>query len=254
MGQPVPTAEAFHPLRMGLEPLALEDWLCPHRDDALLAERASLVATHPDDVLAALPESGDAVAELTGFLRGRGFTAITPGRGIAALASLARAVAEDICLLTHSADDRPYRLTAGALCFPNRWRLKEKLGGDVLAVHGPVPDYAEGLSVAVDRFLARLRPLRGFIRDNWGLVAVPDLYLPDPVPPVNPARHATFYVRREAQSFLKLPSSGAVVFAIRTTVTPWAQMPEGLRQGILTTVKALSPQWLAYKSIDPGNA
>ena len=74
MSEPAPDASALHPARMGLEPLPLVDWLKPQAgDDTLLTERARLIATQTSDVIAALPEAGAAIAELTALLRGRGF-------------------------------------------------------------------------------------------------------------------------------------------------------------------------------------
>ena len=128
----------YYPARMGLEPLPAEAWLRPQPgDEALLRLHAQLIADHGSDVVAALPDSETAVAELTDVLRQRGHK-ITDATD--AVAALGRAVAEDLCILSEK--DGGYRLTAGALCFPNRWRLTEKIGGSVLAVHGPVPDYA----------------------------------------------------------------------------------------------------------------
>ena len=141
----------LHPARMGLVPLPFGDWLKPQAGDAaLLAERTRLIARQRADVMAALPESAAAVAELGSLLRARGFAIDDT------LAAMACNIAEDLCILTAAEDG--YRLTAGVLCFPNRWKLAEKLGGSVLAVHGPVPDYAAQLSASVDRFLARLKP------------------------------------------------------------------------------------------------
>jgi len=236
---------------MGLEPLLLAEWLKPQPgDDVLLAERARIIATYASDVMAALPEADAAVAELTALLVARGF-ALEQGRGtLLALGSLGRAVAEDLCILT-TRGDGGYQLTAGMLCFPNRWKLTEKIGGNVLAVHGPVPDYAGQLAESVDRFLARLKPERAYIRRNWGLSDSPELFLPNPTPAVDPRSGQPMFFRREDQSFLKLAETGAVIFAIRTTVTPWADTPEPLRQEILSTIDGLSDDWLDYKSIQP---
>jgi dimethylamine monooxygenase subunit A len=116
-------------------------------------------------------------------------------------------------------------------------------------VHGPVPDYAAQLAANVDRFLARLKPERAYIRSNWGLARVPDLFLPEPTPPVDPRSDTEIFFRREDQSFLKLPETGAVIFAIRTTVQPWMETPEDQRTDILKTIDGLTPGWLTYKSI-----
>ena len=237
----------LHPSRMGLEPLPLEDWMKPHPDDAvLLAERARIIAAHAGEVISALPDGETAVKELATLLGIRD----VESDAAATLAHLGRAVAEDLCILT-PADDG-YLLTAGVLCFPNRWKLLEKIGTSVLAVHGPVPDYAASLSAGVDRFLARLRPDRAFVRSNWGMVDRPDLFVPEPTPAVDPHGVAPFFFRREDQSFRKLPATGAVIFAIRTHTVPWDAVPEDKRAAILATIDSLDASWLSYKSIARG--
>lgn len=239
-------SDLLHPSRMGLEPLPLEAWLKRQPgDETLLAERARVIAAHAPEVLAAQPEADAAVAELAAIVH------ISPGSDtIATLTNLGRAIAEDLCILTPAPDG--YRLTAAVLCFPNRWKLLEKIGTNVLAVHGPVPDYAESLSAGVDRFMARLRPDRAFVRSNWGLVDRPDLFVPEPTPAVDPRATPAFFFRREDQSFRKLPDSGAVIFSIRTTTTTWEAVPEEKRAAILATIDGLDDPWLRYKSINRG--
>ncbi len=167
-----------------------------------------------------------------------------------AMAAMGRTIAEDLCILTPNGDH--YILSAAALCFPNRWRLADKIGRNLLAVHGPVPDYPEALADMVDRFLARLRPLRPYVRENWGFASQPTRHLPAPIPPVDLEGQAPFFLRTEEQGFLKLPATGAVIFSIRTTIVPWSDVPESRRAALKLAVTKLSPAWLAYKSIVPG--
>jgi len=233
-----------HPATVGIRAAALEDWLKPKPgDEAVLKLRDELIAAKPEAVLARSAQSEPGVAELATYLSARDGFQFSGD----ALADLGRRYAEDICILTP--DGAQHILSAAVLCFPNRWRLADKAGKPIIAVHAPVPEYADKLSAQVDFFLSRLRPGRCFVRDNWGLVSVPTLHLPDPVAPVNPLREENFYVRREDQSFVKLPNSGVVVFTIRTTVTPWADVPPTDRAGILEQTKTLSTEWLAYKSM-----
>ena len=247
-GTSAPTADAFHPLRMGLDPLPLTEWLKPQpSDEALLALRKELAHTKPDLVLASRPEARPAVSELAELLQARGFTHVKPGDDTATLASWAESVAEDLCVLTPDSDT--YRVTAGVLCFPNRWKLPDKAGKTLIDTHAPVPGYAETVGASVDRFLARLRPMRPYTRRNWGLASVPDLHLPEPVAPVNPATDTDFYLRIETQGFLKLQQTEAVIFSIRTTVTPWRDVSPLMRDAILDAVSQLSESLKAYKSI-----
>jgi len=242
-----PQVSALHPARMGLEPLSPEDWLSRKPgDEALLKERARLLAAHGPDVMARRPEADAAIEELAALLRRRNHPVAHTGD---TLSALGHAIAEDLCVLTPHGD--AYLLTAGVLCFPNRWRLTDKIGGTMLAVHGPVPDYAGQLAQQVDRFLSKLRPARAFIRHNWGLASSPDLFLPEPTPAVDARHERGMYLRREDQSFMKLPDSGSVIFSIRTTVTLWDETPEPLRSDILETIDRLSPDWMGYKSLKP---
>jgi hypothetical protein len=235
------------PLRIGLSPLEMDAWLKPHPQDApLLAARRFLAAEQPTEVLAALPAGEAPVAELAGILRARGLP-LTNTEALPMLVALAGAVAEDLLVLTF--DGAAYVLTAGVLCFPNRWRLVEKMGRSLTAIHGPVPDYESALASPVDRFLERLRPGRAFVRGNWGLASSPDLHLPRSVAPVDPTADDAFYLRKEEQCFVKLPDTEAVVFSIRTTVIPWAEVPEGERHAIREVAGLLSPEWRAYKSL-----
>jgi hypothetical protein len=239
---------ALHPARMGLTARPLEEWFTPQPGDAVvLAERAVLIACKRDAVVATLPESRDAVTELARMLAERNLCGSTEDDPRATMESLGRAIAEDICVLTRHGEG--YRLTAAALCFPNRWRLSEKLGHGLTAVHGPVPDYAASLAAPVDRFLDRLRPMRLFVRENWGLATQAERHLPDPIPPVDISKPDASFVRIEAQSFVKLPETEAVIFAIRTTITPWRDVAENQRAALLTAIAGLSPAWLDYKSI-----
>ena len=138
---------------------------------------------------------------------------------------------------------------SAVLCFPNRWRLADKAGKPIIAVHAPVPEYADKLSSQVDFFLDRLRPGRRFTRSNWGLASSATLHLPDPIAPVNPLADSNFFMRREDQSFVKLPISSAVIFTIRTTVTPWAEVSPEDRAAVVDYAKTLPPAWLGYKSM-----
>ncbi len=247
LSDPVLSPAELNPLRIGLGPLETAAWLAPRPGDAvLLAQRRALAAEKPAEVLAAIPEGDAPVAELAAVLRARGLR-IAEGGALPVLAAMAGAVAEDLLLL--AADGETYRLVAGVLCFPNRWRLAEKIGKGLSAIHGPVPEYETALAGPVDRFLARLRPERAYTRGNWGLASSSALHLPLPVAPVDPAADTGFFLRREEQGFLKLPVTAAVVFSIRTTVTPWEQVPPEQRDAIREVAGVLSPEWRDYKSL-----
>jgi hypothetical protein len=237
-----------HPTTIGMRNAELSTWLERKASDAdVLALRAKLIAEKPTHVMALMPQGEDAVMELGHTLCSRDGW-VQPTTPAETLSTLGLMYVEDLCILTKQGD-APYTLSAGVLCFPNRWHLTEKIGKPMIEVHAPVPEYAEKLAPQVDFFLDRLRPDRCFKRSNWGIASTPDLHLPDPVAPVNPATDVDFYVRYEGQSFLKLPKTNAVVFSIHTNVVPWCDVPPEDQDAVLSFAKSLGPDWLAYKSI-----
>ena len=108
------------------------------------------------------------------------------------------------------------------LCFPSRWRLHEKLGKPLAAVHGPVPLYAERLATPVDRFMAKVKPGHIASRLNWSVLDDPAMFQPTgkwreqrntAITPDNAGER--LYLRVERQTLRRLPQSGAILFGIR---------------------------------------
>ena len=169
-----------------------------------------------------------------------------------------RLVQEDLCLIQNSEDGPLF--TAAVLCFPSRWRLMDKIGKPLSAVHGPVPFYADRLARPVDRFMRHLKP--GYIasRLNWSLLDDPALFQPggkwrvdggSRVTAVNAGNHV--FLRVERQTLRRLPVSEAVLFGIRVHVYPLDQVitrPD--RAGALAeAVRALPAEVQHYKSLLP---
>lgn len=233
---------------MGTRSLDDERWLLV--DDDWAAQRAEarrLLRERRSEVLA--PGAGDAAAEL-GARIDRWLAARHPDLVDDAhraepdpLAAAAARVAEDLCLLTPGPDG--WVLAAGCVCFPSYWRLAEKVGRPLLAVHDPVPGYAGRLAGRVDAFLGRLRPGQGVWRRNWSIHDDPALF----VPSHGPATGTERWLRTEYQTLLRLEESEAVVFTIRTQQVPLtalAARPDRCAD-LATALRAWTPAQRAYK-------
>jgi hypothetical protein len=81
-----------------------------------------------------------------------------------------RLVQEDLCLMARAATRAVYRLVGASVCFPTRWRLADKIGQPLQAIHAPVPDYDAQLASTMERFFARLKPDKLVWRCNWSLM------------------------------------------------------------------------------------
>lgn len=214
----LPAARVSGPLRMGLVRLAESEWLQPEPD---LEIRRAHFDRHPESV-AILPQAEVAGRELAAILGVEG-----------GLEQAARSVWEDLCILTQDGAGDPYRLTGAAVAFPTDWRLAEKIGRPLGAVHAPIHGYAEQLSEAVDRFMDSLRPSAIFGRTNAFVLASDILrYLPEDDPAARFA-HVTaenagdaLFVRCERETLRRLPETGAILFTIGVYRAPLGSLSD----------------------------
>ena len=117
----LPKARGGKVLTMGLQRIDEGDWLRPEAD---IAARRAILDEFPESI-SVLPEAAEAGREVAGMLGVEG-----------GLGAAARAVWEDLCILTTDGDSDDYRLTGGAVGFPTDWRLADKMGLPLTSVHG----------------------------------------------------------------------------------------------------------------------
>ena len=221
----------------GIRPVGQADWITVDANYAdQLAEKARLVAECRDRVYGVLPAAEAPAAELLDevllLLRGRaefvvqGSRVTCPDGRVVDVAVddpplliLSRLLQEDVCI--HVKVGEAHHLVGASLCFPASWTLAEKLGKPLVGVHGPVPEYDDNLARRVQRLFDGVQVGHPIWRANWHRYADPDLFQPKleatPRPPAGPDAR---FERSERQTLLRLPRTGAVVFAIHTTVAP----------------------------------
>ncbi len=202
----LPSARVSGPLRLGLVRLGDEEWLQPEPD---IAARNRHFDEYPESVIV-LPPAKAAGEELAAMLGVSG-----------GLEQAARAAWEDFCILTREGPDAPLLLTGAAVAFPTDWRIAEKIGRPLLAVHEPIHGYAEQLSAGVDSFMEGLQAGAIFGRTNAFVLASDALrYMPESDPAARfahvTAENAgdTLFVRCERETLRRLPETGAIVFTI----------------------------------------
>lgn len=244
----LPEPKDVHRHLVGARRLDPAQWLDfgPGADEQL-AEKRRVLDEHRDEVIAVLPGADDACAELV--------TMIEQHLGVPHVRSAAHPieqaglmVPEDLCVHLPDEQGRPV-LVAASLSFPFRWVLAEKLGLPMAAIHAPIPGYAEQIGAAVDKVFAGLTPERGVLRFNIGVLDAPELFQPrrpDAVPKPVPDG---FFLRSERQTLRVLPRTEAVVFTIRTTVVPVADLDADQRRRTAGLIRSLGPQLLAYRSL-----
>ena len=219
----------------GIAPLAADGWLV--EDEAFagqMGERDRLISVMPERVFAdagAAPEAKQEVLdEVLGLLRRRPSYKVNPKEVIRPdgvvvpldgdpLLNAAQLVQEDLCLHEKRGDE--HVLTAAVLCFPASWRLDEKVGRPLGAVHATVDEYTADIGKRVQRLFDGIQPGRPVWRFNLLQYVRPDLFQPRSEKEARSADEdygSGAYTRTEHQSLVRMPKSGAVLFAIHTYV------------------------------------
>ena len=219
-------------LRMGLTRLGEDEWLWPSFD---AGARAEVFAWHPDSVIV-LPGAQEAAAEAA---------VLATGGARAALGPAAASVWEDLCVLQPDAAGQ-YHLTAAAVGFPTDWRLAEKMGQPLTAIHAPIHGYGEQLAKGVDHFFATMPTGPIFGRSNWFVVPSEAWrYLPRDDPATRFAHvtaqnaGSTLFLRCERQTLRRLPGTGAVLFTIGIAISAFDALSVGLVTRIAGSITAL---------------
>ena len=268
---------------MGLVALDLEQWIEP--DDRFvqeLLEKKSLLKHCPAEVVGTRPGSEDAQREVLDFLiehmaqyhpsllkRDENAVAVLPidetyhldDWSDAAIDLAGRLVQEDFCLMAPGASG--YTLEAASLCFPSRWRLAEKLGHPMTAIHEPVPGFGDKLARPVDRFFDHLHVDRPVWRVNWSVNDDPTLFQPVRRQEVSTDEAITeknagerLFIRCERQTLRRLPKTGWILFTIKTYVDPISMLgslPDAAA-GLASAVRELPEGTRRYKNIAPYQA
>lgn len=262
---------------MGLIALPIDEWI--EIDDELpvqLREKRALAASRPREVFLALPGSEPAQDEALRLLSAHlarvrpdlyrvadGRIAVAPlaeshelaGRA-APLELAGQLVQEDLCLMERG--EGGWTLTAASVSFPTRWRLADKIGRPLGAIHDPVPGFADKLAAPVARFFDRLKVERPVWRLNWSLLDDPALFQPTGHGRTGRDASVTganagdrLWLRVERQTLSRLPESGAVLFTIRVHRWPLARLaerPEAAAR-LKGAIDTLPPALARYKSI-----
>lgn len=264
--------------RLGLRPLALDDWIQLGADyDNAMAAKRRVLAEHPQTVLAWLPdiepEAFEVLDALVGHLSERwpswfGSDGDTVENrrtgerwrrdGLHPLDLAGRLVPEDLVVMVER--DGGLVFGGGSVCFPNRWDLVSKVGQPLTQVHAPVARLNEQLAGPIESFFERLRPERSYWRLGWGILDTDERYQPvdgtaPPSPrlpePGDPTAADRLFVRVERETLRRFPRTRCVLFTIRTYVRPLRHLagrPDDAAR-LAAALEALPPDVAAYKQV-----
>ena len=230
----IPYAAKMDSALPGIGPLDADDWV--QSDDAFagqMALRDHIIATRPDDVVAICGASdaamNDVLAAVLAVLRNRPAYHVADDHVIRPdgvhvplsgppMITAARLVQEDLCLHEKHGDE--HVMTAAVLCFPASWTLKEKIGKPLSVIHRYVDDYDPNVARRVQRLFDGVQIGRPLWRYNLLRYQSPALFHPrlENAPRHDDDDGQGAYLRSEHQALVRMPASGAVLFAIHTYI------------------------------------
>lgn len=254
-------------LNMGLRSLESSAWLESGEDlSEQIRERVYLASSARETVYQELPGYSDAIKELvqrivenlTEFhtenyrFQGSTLTEIESGATADtaaddALLQASTIIGEDLVVLAR--ENGEWRIVAGAVLFPSRWKLTEKIGKGMDSVHAPVPGYQSALAPYMTATFDKITYDRPVWRKNWSLHSTPDLHQPTSIH--KPAAPEDYWWRTERQTLTRSREGEFLFFTIRNRAEPlhWIKSdPEGAEL-FAQTLESFSPETIEYKGL-----
>ena len=250
-------------MHVGARALDLTNWIEINSDyEKDLAQKRDLLTQKHDEVFVSLPLGDAGSCEVLDLLSEH-LPRIFPDRwpsevsidaSMHPLEAASLLVQEDLCVMSQVGND--WILSAASLCFPSRWDVRDKIGKNLLGIHGPVPHYEEKIGAATQNIFDKLTVERPVWRVNWTVMDSGELHQPtavrspDAMAITSSNIEQELHFRRERQTLRKLPKSGDILFTIRTYSDTFAQVVEqfpDFRSHIGPTISGSTPQLIAYK-------
>ena len=210
------------PVSMGVRKLGGRPWLFTDKDTRReLTLKAELSNDPTKEVFLTQSGTEDASRNVLLLIKEAGMDLVN----LSNLHPLERAglsIQEDLCLVHRTSEG--WILEAASLSFPSLWKLNEKIGKNMAAIHGPVDDYPEYLEKKVNGFFDRLGQDPVW-RRNWFIHSDNTLHQPDRPKEGDPtiARDLVgekLFVRSERQTLRALEIPDWILFTIRVQQTP----------------------------------
>ncbi|KAM0159902.1 hypothetical protein ACHAPC_004974 [Botrytis cinerea] len=235
-----------------------------------LTVRTNVIREHTPTVVQALPSSYAAVQELYTYLIAKYLPTrfptiyslhptsllnkatghhipLAPSSPIEALRILGTNIDTDFLLLVTSPDGDGYILGGFIACFPSGFDTQALLGKKIRDIHKPVPKYKEKLETSMYRSFDRLEVGKIIKRVNWSITTHSRLFTAtgNHLYEGEEMKEEEFDIedtnlRCERQLVHRLPETKALVFSLKTYLTPITQIKEeGLGEQLAEAVDGL---------------
>ena len=239
------------PVSMGVRKLGNRQWLFEDEfTEKELELKVNLSEDLNSEVFLSRPGTQQASECVISLIEQEGID-IYPTASIHPLERAGLSVQEDLCLIQRSA--KGWILEAASLSFPSLWKLSDKLGKNMAAVHGPVDDYPEFLEKKVEGFFDRLGQDPVW-RRNWFIHSDSTLHQPDRLKEDEPIITSNkigekLFVRSERQTLRALEISGWILFTIRVQQTSLRNLIDARREDFINWIHYAPESFHRHKAL-----
>ncbi len=249
--------DADYRFQFGVSPCDAAEFFAPTAESAkILAERGAWLDADANQYAGLQPDGDDVLLEAVELATGWRSIPNEVGRGHSGFElcmALGRHWEPDFVLLLPDGQNE-FRMVGGCVCFPSSWRLNDKLGQPLEAIHGPVPGLNQSLGKPINEFLRRLKHGQSQGRSNWGLSRSPELNQhPDRALPLlaPPVELTDVFLRIERQILIALPRTGGVLFGIRLEIVNLSDLSRNsdAARGLTRALRTMPEDVAAYKNL-----
>lgn len=175
---------------------------------------------------------------------------------------LSRFLEEDYIILypdTENYDTEEYIFKGGIFAFAAGFDPQVRFKKPLTEIHGPVPEYRTKLRPQMNRFFDKLKPGTWVRRNNWSIQTHNMVFAmsenkgkeDEEITSLDPDTldfEREVFFRSERQILTKLPKTGAIIFSIRTYLTPMKQLrDEGIGEELIGGIEGMQNTIGQYK-------
>ncbi|KMU72154.1 hypothetical protein CISG_00463 [Coccidioides immitis RMSCC 3703] len=166
----------------------------------------------------------------------------------------ARLSMDDMNIILKNKEGMHY-MAATASCFQIGWRADERIGETIARMHAPVPQWEKEIGYAANKFMTRLAPEMPMERASYFIqVSRPGQQLPEILFQPDGVVHTDLepqaehlIIRKERQSFTRLPKSGALLFNVKTSLTYLPDLPLEELRNMVKEINSWPEDMAKYK-------
>ncbi|KAK4958002.1 hypothetical protein LTR10_004427 [Elasticomyces elasticus] len=165
----------------------------------------------------------------------------------------ARLVMEDMNLLIQGAGPDPdeHYLRASFSMAPAGWYLQERIGWPLWKIHTPVPMWEEKLRKPIEKYFRSMKISTPVERMNFFMQTDKTLFQQEPFAAqrAENLKIQDIQIRHERQTLRRLPRSRAVLFTVRTYLTPVLELASDKASlyALRESVRAMPEEMAKYK-------